>query len=563
MAKGKSKSGSKKTFVGVQFPPGAALDRNSTQAVKAALQASTGAADAAAAAGLGTEKNWRFSYNVHLVKNCELLAAGSEAGAAAIAEAGLSNLHGHFEYVDAHGAARPLAEAMRAVPGLVADRGGFDCAVVAGRRASSEAGPCRVPYGGRFLEGGRLRQQLQQWVNNGIIETDALDALGKLSDCACLDLSGHTFACIGASSEMGPTSMLLEHGATVLAIDVPRPDVWQRLLRTAAESRGTLVAPLRRAAGAAEGGGGEARTRVLGEGLSEEEFCASAGCNILEETPNVAAWLISQAPADRPLCIGSYVYLDGANFVRVALAADAVAAAVCEARPDAALACLSSPTECYAVPPSVFAEATRRLGAPPAGAAHRLWYPLLRAASRGKYCVPAAPAAAVETAEGPVLLLDSYTHMQGPNYAFAKQIQRWRMVLARSRGHIVSSNLGPMTLTKSILSNALIGAGVKGAVHFGLEPFYGQTSSSLLAMLLVHDLTSATSAANPAVKLASPLQLFSENALHVGSWNAAFTTNSYTEVCALTYAAGKAQPYVTMGGMASLAAGAAWRMSKL
>lgn len=542
-----------KRLLGVQFPAGRSNERNSTDAVKAVLRASASVADAAAAEGIDAERNWRYRYNVHLVKNCELLARGPASQSVAIAAAGLQALHSTFEFVDAAGQVETLAAAMARVPGLVADAGGFDCGIIVGSRAASPPGPFQVPYNGRTLEGESLRQQLHMWLQRGIIERDACQALGGLSE-SNTDLAGRTFVCIGASSEMGPTGTLLAHGATVLALDVPRPEAWQTLAQLASASRGTLVVPLRRSPDSAGG----ARTCTVGQGLTEQEFCSLAGCNILEETPAVAAWICAHA-GEGPLCVGSYVYLDGANFVRVSLAADAISEAVCRALPDAALACMSSPSECYEIPAEVFAKAAERLQSPPAGKLHRLWYTPLRLASGGKYCVPVVPAATVDTGKGVVLLRDSYAHMQGPNYAFAKHIQRWRMLLARSQGHVVSANLGPMTLTRSILSNSLIAAGVKGAVHFGLEPFYAPTSSALLAMLLVHDLTDKASAANPDVELSTPLQLFSENALHVGAWHAAFTANSFTGVCALTYAAGKAQPYVAVG-LASAAAAAAWRV---
>lgn len=545
---------SAKALYGVQFPPGKDSMRNSTEAVKVALAASTAVADVAAAQQVFAERNWRYGYNAHLVKNCELLGGGPPGQDLAVASAGLAALHSTFEFVGPNGAVEPLEHAMVRVPGLVARHGGFDRGIVVGARAGEAPGPFRVPYKGRLLEGGKLVAQLKQWVDRGIIETDSSEAISALAESAAVDLAGQHFACLGAASEMCPTSTLLALGATVYAVDVPRPEVWRRLLQTATASRGTLVAPLRRDGNV----DGEPRTRVVGQDITEDEFCQVAGCNVLEETPEVAAWACAQAQGRR-LCLGSYVYLDGASFVRVALAADAILEAVCTANSDVALACLSSPTECYIVPMAAWADAAARVAAPPAGRVHRLWYAPLRAATRGRYCVPAKPAVTLATSAGPMQLRDSFVWMQGPNYAFAKQIQRWRMLWARARGHVASSNLGPMTLTRSILSNALIGAGVKGATHFGLEPFYAATSSALLAALLVHDLRCPTSAANPAVPLASPLLLFSENALHVGSWRAAFETNTYTEVCALTYGAGKAQPYI-VAGTATAAGLVAWRL---
>jgi len=529
-----------KALRGVQCPLGEKKDRSSTDAGRVALAASTRLADVEAAERILTERNWRQGYNSHLVRNCALLAEGPEERTVALAATGLKALHEAFEFIAEGGAVESLASAMERVPDLVAGHGGFGSAMVRGALAGEAPGPLRVPYKGTLLEGGALQAQLQEWLHRGIIQEDACGALGAIAQQTAVDLAGQHFVVMGAGSEMCPMATLLEQGATVYALDLARPQLWHRLVRVAQASRGTLVAPMR--GGGA--GSGAPQMQVLGEDLSEDAFCEAAGCNLLEETPQVAAWICAQGQGQR-LCVGSYVYLDGANFVRVALAADAVLQAVCTARPDTALSCLSSPTECYAVPEACFEEGARRLAEPPAGQLHRLWYTPVRLASKGRYLSPVKPSATVPMATGrPLLIRDDYVWLQGPNYAFAKHIQRWRMLLARSQGHTTSVNVGPMTLTRSVLSNSLIAAGAKGATHFGVEPFYASTSSALLGALLVHDLTCKASAANPDVPQSSPLLLFSENALHVGTWNAAFQTNSFTEVCALTFVAGKAQPYV-------------------
>ena len=44
---------------------------------------------------------------------------------------------------------------------------------------------------------------------------------------------------------------------------------------------------------------------------------------------------------------------------------------------------------------------------------------------------------------------DSLVAQQGPNYALAKRLQRWRASLARDGGATVSLNVAPPTRTKS------------------------------------------------------------------------------------------------------------------
>ena len=56
-----------------------------------------------------------------------------------------------------------------------------------------------------------------------------------------LRLAGRTVAVLGAGAEMGPVSTLLGWGARVLAVDLPRPAIWERLLTAARDGAGTLL----------------------------------------------------------------------------------------------------------------------------------------------------------------------------------------------------------------------------------------------------------------------------------------------------------------------------------
>jgi hypothetical protein len=66
---------------------------------------------------------------------------------------------------------------------------------------------------------------------------------------------------------------------------------------------------------------------------------------------------------------------------------------------------------------------------------------------------------------------------QGPNYAFAKLVQRWRVLLARASGHVVSANVAPASLTRSVMHNKLIRAGA----YTTLAPSITTTVSQLYA----------------------------------------------------------------------------------
>ena len=46
------------------------------------------------------------------------------------------------------------------------------------------------------------------------------------------DSTDHTVAVLGAGAEMGPLPSLLRWGARVAAVDLARPEIWERLLPT-------------------------------------------------------------------------------------------------------------------------------------------------------------------------------------------------------------------------------------------------------------------------------------------------------------------------------------------
>ena len=60
---------------------------------------------------------------------------------------------------------------------------------------------------------------------------------------------------------------------------------------------------------------------------------------------------------------------------------------------------------------------------------------------------------------------------QGPNYALAKRLQRWRATVARDGGATVSMNVAPPTRTRSVTKNRVLAAAYAGAGRFGVEVF--------------------------------------------------------------------------------------------
>ena len=54
------------------------------------------------------------------------------------------------------------------------------------------------------------------------------------------------FVLLGAGSAMGPLLTLLSLGANVIAIDLDRKGIWERLIRETRKSPGTLIFPLKK-----------------------------------------------------------------------------------------------------------------------------------------------------------------------------------------------------------------------------------------------------------------------------------------------------------------------------
>jgi hypothetical protein len=212
-----------------------------------------------------------------------------------------------------------------------------------------------------------------------------------------------------------------------------------------------------------------------------------------------------------------YAYADGGAHVCVTAAADVLATDLLDRRAGTALAYLATPTDAFAVPEEAIAEARAAYaGRGP----RRVAQAPLRAVSRGRLFAPAYP--------GTSRVADVLVPQQGPNYALAKRIQRWRGVAASASGHPVSFNVAPATWTRSVTKNRVLAAAYAGARRFGIEIFEPATSRALMAALLVHDLN------EPPADRANPELLFSQGAAHGGLWRAAYQPRSVLGLAALS-----------------------------
>jgi hypothetical protein len=482
---------------GVVFPL-APDGRRSTSALGRAVVADAlRPVEPAGAAGAEQEQNWRSGYLIHFRRLVEAGLA-SKAAALSIAQAGLGSLHARMR-VRGPAAAETGLAALQSAPA----RAGFDTISVPGT-GQPESG-LSLPYRGEQLGGDALARQLDSWVTAGIIEPSCADAVREVAaHPEWLRLPGRTVIAVGAGAEVGPLAPLLGWGARVAAVDLPSPGVWERVLDLARRSAGTLLVPVRQ----------EAET--LPPDAGDQAIAHRAGLDLARAVPDAAGWL---ATLDGPLVLGNYVYADGAANVAVCTAADALTVRLQAARPDLALAFLATPTDVFAVPADAVAQSVHAYDSRSRLA--KLATPPLRMASGGRLLRRAYPPGADPG------INDSLVAQQGPNYALAKRLQRWRATVARQAGTTVSLNVAPPTRTRSVLKNRALAAAYASAHRFGAQVFEPATTRVLMAALLVHDLNGARPV-HP-----HPWQDEAYAAAHGGLWRIAYTPRSALVLAAL------------------------------
>lgn len=500
---------------GVVFPATADGRRSTSALGRAVISDALRRTDPAGALGAEQETNWRSGYLTHFRRVIEAGLSSRDA-ALSIAADGLGSVHGRMRAVLADGAETRLGDLLTQPA-----RPAFGTVTITGTaRADDELA---LPYRGERLRGDDLARRLDAWTAAGIIEPTCADAVRTVAaHPEWLSLPGRTVAVLGAGSEIGPLPVLLRWGATVAGIDLPQPRIWERVVQAAQSSAGTLLVPVSRsisasagapaAAGVGQGDQGDPDGQAAGA-----EATRTAGADLTREVPELADWL---AGLGGSLVLGNYLYADGAANVRVCAAADTLTLRLQAARDGVALAFLATPTDVFAVPAdavaqSVQAYADRRIAVKLAGRP-------LRTLSGGRllrraYLPGADPG-----------INDSLVAQQGPNYALAKRLQRWRASVARDGGTLVSLNVAPPTRTRSVVKNRALAAAYAGAHRFGAEVFEPDTTRVLMAALLVHDLYTNGGPAH-----AHPWQDEAYAAAHGGLWRIAYAPRSALGLAAL------------------------------
>ncbi|MEO6605897.1 MAG: hypothetical protein ABIN55_09810, partial [Aeromicrobium sp.] len=355
-------------------------------------------ADPVGARGVENETNWRRNYLTHFRRALEA-GIGEPPAAHSIAADGLRSARDQMRFGNER-----LDDA---IPNSALTQVFHTQTIKGGGEIETEL---TLPYRGERLSGKALLDQLDEWVTSGVITQSCSNAVRTVIDNPeWMRLEGDTMVVLGAGAEMGPYRALMRWGATCVALDLPRADVQSRISEYAAESAGQLHVP----------------ARIVTNGG------ADVGADLITELPAVAEWLDH---IDGRLVLGNYCYADGGAHVRVSMAADALATHLIDNRPDTALAFLATPTDVFAVPTEEVAVAN---AAYDSRTVSKVLRTPVRLASGGRLLQRNYPPGADPG------ICDALVPQQGPNYALAKRLQRWRATTSLHEGTTVSLNVAP------------------------------------------------------------------------------------------------------------------------
>src|SRR5664279_87973 len=373
---------------GVVVPAAPSGRRSSADLGRAVIADALRGVDPVAALGAERESSWHSDYLVHFRR---VLLAGLASGQAAVtvADDGLQSVQRRMKYRGSDGAERALDEMF--------DGSEASLSTVEIHGSGEPEAGFSLPFRGERLSGDALSRRLESWAEAGVLEPSAAERVRTvMAHPEWLRLDGQTVVVLGAGAEMGPLQALLRWGARVAAVDLPRPDVWRRVLAAGRDRAGTLLVPV--------------ATDLTG--ADSDATAANAGLDLLTDVGAAAEWIRG---LDGRVVLGNYVYADGVTNMRLSAAVDALTLSLQGARHELALAFLATPTDVFAVPPDAVAHAQRAYDER-SRLARVLGRPL-RTVSAGRLLrrqyVPGVQPG----------IHDALVPQQGPNYALAKRLQ--------------------------------------------------------------------------------------------------------------------------------------------
>ena len=208
---------------GVAFPVSADGRRSTSALGRGVVADALNPVDPVAARAAEREANWRTGYLAHFRGLIEAGLASKQA-AVSVARAGLESLHRRMRVIGRDGQEAGLDALVSAPAG-----GGLATVTVAGTEAAERE--LSVPYRGEQLRGSALGRRLDTWVADGVIEPSCAEAVRTVAAHPdWLAVPGRTIVVLGAGAEVGPLPVLLKWGVRVIGVDLPRPDIWERVL---------------------------------------------------------------------------------------------------------------------------------------------------------------------------------------------------------------------------------------------------------------------------------------------------------------------------------------------
>lgn len=467
------------TRAGIALPTSGG-SRSTVEFAKAVLADAVRKHDADLSQAIEASRRWRSEY-IGAFRSLTAVSASAPDAALGIAKDGLTSARGLLRNVKDGRDSALSAQLWRSGDAT------FGAETVQG--TGTPATSLRIPFRGNVLEGDALRRQLADWEQRGIVEPSFVTAIEKVIDNPkWLSLPGFQTVIVGAAAEMGPYLPLIGWGADIFAVDLPKPEIWTTLLAAAKVGAGSVTYP----------------TSPVGPGL-----------DIARDFPALLQWIYANTGKRKKLVFGMYASADNGDHIEASAAADVVGEDIIGNRSNATLAYLASPTDCFMVKADVMAEARRR------------WHErgikssvqdVLRLASRSALFRPNYLDEVVDFEGNHWGLANTLMSAQGPDYAFAKRLQRWRGVVTRAAGQGISFSVAPASWTRSVTVNRSLAAAFHGAGPFGVEIFAPSTARMLMAAKLVSDLCAPT----PESPNANPEELFYEGAAHGGLWRQPF-----------------------------------------
>ena len=228
---------SRDEVAGVVFPASADGRRSTSAVGRAVVADALRQVDPGGALAAEHDTGWRTGYLVHFRRLVEAGLASKDA-AVSVARGGLESVHRQMRVVHEGGEESGLGSLLSAP----AQRLVATVTVPGSGEAERELS---LPYRGERLRGSALLRRLDMWAEGGVIEPSCAEAVRTVAaHPQWLGLPGRTVVALGAGAEVGPVPVLLGWGAEVIAIDLPRPAIWERLVDTARRSGGRLVVPV-------------------------------------------------------------------------------------------------------------------------------------------------------------------------------------------------------------------------------------------------------------------------------------------------------------------------------